>query len=126
MPKTKHDSVARQERAKRRLGTRNPVCCLCRETDWRCMEAHHIAGQAHHDNTVQICRNCHRKLSDAQKDHPATFADPKSMPEIIGYYLLGLADLLVLLVERLTEFGKWLIENTQTMSPGGSFDGAVS
>ena len=46
-----------------------PRCINCPEADVRCLEAHHIAGK-YDDTVVIVCRNCHRKLSDAQLDHP--------------------------------------------------------
>lgn len=113
MPKAQADPVAREERALRRLGTRKPVCCQCGESDWRCLEDHHVAGRAHHTDTVQICRNCHRKLSDAQKDHPAAMEGQDPKMATIGYVLVGLADFFKLLAERLMEFGLWLIEQAQ-------------
>jgi len=48
------------------------------------------------------------------------------MAETIGYYLLGLADFFRMLVERLTEFGKWLIENARALPAAGSVNGNAS
>ena len=106
--------LAKEKRRQNRLeklGTQRPVCCRCGEHDDRCLEAHHIAGRAYTDDTVIVCRNCHRKLSDAQKDHPQQWADDPSMLERIGHFLLGLADFFILLAKKLTEFGLWLIEH---------------
>jgi len=46
------------------------ACPFCGEDDPRCAEDHHIAGRKYDDMTVRVCRNCHRKLSDMQRDHP--------------------------------------------------------
>ena len=106
--------LAREKRKQSRLeklGTQRPVCCQCGERDDRCLEAHHIAGRAYADDTVIVCRNCHRKLSDAQNDHPhPTASDPATL-ERIGHLLLGLADFFILLAQKLTDFGLWLIEH---------------
>lgn len=96
-----------------KLGTQHPVCSLCGETDDRCLEAHHIAGRAYATDTVIVCRNCHRKLSDGQQDHPCRGTADSSMMEIIGRCLLGLADFCALLALKLSEFGLWLIENAE-------------
>lgn len=110
----KHESTTpeeRLERAYQRLGTRDPMCTTCEESDPRCLELHHIAGRKHHDDTVIQCRNCHRKLSDTQLGHPSPSASgPDAQLIIIGRFLLGLADWFALLVERLRDFGCWLIE----------------
>jgi hypothetical protein len=92
-----------------KLGTNEPRCGTCGETDWRCFEQHHVAGRKRDDFTVPICANCHRKVTDDQSDHPAF--DPNADPVLdrIGHFLLGLADLLRLIVEKLTEFGNALI-----------------
>ena len=110
------DVETRREAAYKRLGTRNPSCVSCAETDARCMELHHIAGQAQHDDLVTVCRNCHRKLSDAQYDRTETDAAHPTM-EVIGHYLVGIADLFRMLAERLAEFGEWLLASATMMAP---------
>ena len=78
----------RRQHALERLGTNTPCCEECGETDWRCLEAHHIAGRGFDNATVILCRNCHRKLSDEQKDHPPPVSSPPSQfDRIIHSYL---------------------------------------
>lgn len=100
----------RLERAHERLGTNAPQCIHCGENYAHCLEEHHIAGRAMHDDVVIMCRNCHRKLSDAQKDHPQPQSKSPHVLEVIGRYLLGVAELFRLIVERLDQFGRTLIE----------------
>lgn len=45
-----------------------------------------------------------------QRDHPAPITTPPTFLEVAGHYLLGLADMLKLVVERLIEFGNRMIE----------------
>ncbi len=108
----------RRQKALERLGTNTPRCVHCGESDYRCLEAHHIAGRAYDEETVVTCRNCHRKLSDSQKDHPNTPAgeDP-SLLDQIGHFLLGLADLFEMLMQKLREFGRLLIEGASLCPP---------
>ena len=120
MTATHTDLEARKERALRRLGTRNPICSACGESDWRCMERHHIASEGHHDDTALVCRNCHRKLSDHQHDHPADIAGRDASLATIGHYLVGLADLFRMIAESLLAFGRRLIEQAR---PEKSTDG---
>jgi hypothetical protein len=64
---------------------------------------------------VILCRNCHRKLTDAQKDHPKTpDVEPLTKEKQIGHFLLGLSDLLKLVAEKLRDFGAYLIQFPRT------------
>ena len=101
---------ARRRRALERLGTENPKCVFCPETDPLALELHHLEGQAFGNTMVIVCRNCHRKLSDRQKDHPEIIADPPDALESIAHFLLGLADLFELLVKKLREFARSAFE----------------
>ncbi|MBF34782.1 MAG: hypothetical protein CME85_14630 [Henriciella sp.] len=103
------DKEAREERALHRFGTDEPICICCEESDWRCLELHHLAGKDYAEDVAIVCRNCHRKLSDAQYDHLDPAADAVSQLEIIGRFLMGLADLFELLLERLRDYGAYLI-----------------
>jgi hypothetical protein len=85
-------------------------------SDWRCIEAHHIAGKAHHDQTTLLCRNCHRKATDDQKDHPADIGGQDVNLAMIGHYLMGLADLFRMIAETLLAFGKHLVATAQADS----------
>lgn len=106
-------NMAKERRKQNRLeklGSNNPVCGTCGEKDWRCLELHHVADFGRDETMVPICYNCHRKVSDDQKDHPKF--DPPANPHFdrIGHFLIGLADLLFLIIEKLREFGIFLIE----------------
>lgn len=101
----------RKQKALQRLGTTNPLCIICGENDWRCLELHH-EGQERFDSLMVIhCRNCHRKASDAQMEHPNSLSTTEPMMlERIGHVLLGLADFFELLIVKLRSFGNFLIE----------------
>jgi hypothetical protein len=98
------DPDRRRRRALQRLGTDNPICCGCPETNPHCLEQHHIAGQAFGTEVAIVCRNCHRKLSDAQDGHPTKLTVQPVTEERIGHFLLGLA-----FADRLIEFGTHLV-----------------
>ncbi|MBY0612138.1 MAG: hypothetical protein K2P80_08130 [Beijerinckiaceae bacterium] len=106
----------RRQRALDRLGSNTPRCMHCGECNPHCLEAHHIAGCAYDDETVIVCRNCHRKLSDKQKDHPGPASIPPDPLDRMGHFLLGLADLFRMLVGRLEEFGRDLIARAAKMA----------
>jgi len=107
------DKEDRLEQHYRRLGTHEPRCVICGQTDPRCLERHHIAGRKYHSDTVIVCRNCHSMLSDDQLDHRTTGGQPPPRKlTVIGLFLLGLCALLALIVQRLREFGYWLIDES--------------
>lgn len=100
----------RKQRRLEKLRSNSPLCGECGEADWRCLELHHVADFGCDDGTVILCRNCHRKVSDDQKEHPAFDPAADPMLHAIGRFLLGLADLLRLAIDKLTIFGVALIE----------------
>ena len=106
------DVIARERRKQKRLdalGSNDPHCGICGEPDWRTLELHHVAGRHHDAEMVPLCRNCHRKVTDDQKDHPAFNPTADPMFASIGHFLLGLADMLRIIIVKLTEFGLALI-----------------
>lgn len=109
---------ARRQRRLEKLGTNDPRCGVCGEKDYRCLELHHVAGRRWDDQMVAICRNCHQKVTDDQKEHPRF--TPASDPALdsIGHFLFGLADLLRLIVEKLAVFGTVLIERASAPVAG--------
>ncbi len=92
MKKNPSSSLAlerRKQKALSRLDTDHPTCNLCSETDWRCLELHHVGQKAYDDLPVIVCRNCHRKASDLQADHPQPLpVESPDRPECIGHTLL--------------------------------------
>lgn len=103
----------RERAAKRRLGSEHPICATCGMDDWTCLEAHHIAGAAFDDMTATICRNCHRNLTDRQKNHPQQMLGPHDFDETLAHILLGLADFFELIIGKLREFSRQLIERVK-------------
>ena len=104
----------RRQKAMARIGLANPCCPGCGETDPNCFEKHHIAGRTYHAQVQPLCLCCHRKVTCRQKDHPAQVSSPPSLLEVVGHYLLGLADMLLLVAQSLIAFGKDLIAEART------------
>ena len=113
LDKTEIAKAQREQRRLEALGTADPHCGQCGMNDWRCLELHHVADHDRDDTTVIICRNCHRQRSEDQKDHPAGYVVHDPMSDTIGHVLLGLADLLASIINRLREFGLALIVRAQ-------------
>ena len=100
----------RRQSALERLRSNRPVCVVCGEGDPIVQELHHFAGKNFDPLTGPICRNCHRKLSDRQKDEPGKIYEQPHPLEIIAHFLMGLAAFFALLIEKLEEFAAILIE----------------
>jgi hypothetical protein len=108
------DSEDRRQQKLRRLGTQNPVCVVCGEADTDTLERHHIAGRQNNQDLAIVCANCHRKLSDRQRNRVPPFnLHSHRRRQEIGYYLIGLADLLELTAKSLRRFGTWLVGERQ-------------
>ncbi len=99
-----------------RLGTNNSRCVVCGENDPSCLELHHLRGRKFGDELVAVCRNCHRKLSDTQKDHPKPLGSEPSFEECLAHFLLGIADLLELLVRKFRELAQQLLAKLSASS----------
>jgi len=84
---------ARIQGAYRRLGTSTPACSICGEDNPFCLEKHEPGGRKHSDLSVIICRNCHRKLEDARRDHLPPIWTPPDPVESLSKALQGEADL---------------------------------
>ena len=110
MTNDKFRSERRKQTRLEKLGTNEPRCGVCGENDWRCMELHHDAGQKNDPRTVIACANCHRKVTDMQKDHPAIVIGADPLLAAAGSLMLGLADMLSLIIAKLYEFGQALID----------------
>jgi len=110
-----NDADLRWAKAENRLGGKTQ-CVICGEDNPHCLELHHLAGKAYGDDLVCICRNCHRKLSDDQRDHPNSAGEPTRL-EQIGRLLMGIGDLLVALGAQLKAIGEELFD--VCLIPGG-------
>lgn len=103
-----NDQEARKQKRLRQLGTDTPACVVCGHDRWNALELHHLSGQAYGDQLVIVCRNCHRELSDPS-DNSACPKNPSQL-EQIGHLLIGLAQFLILLANRLLEAGRTLLD----------------
>ena len=101
------DAQLRRSKARRRVGP-GAQCSICGEDDPRYLELHHLAGQAYDEAVVPVCRNCHRKLSDDQIDHPNT--DSPERNHVLARLLMGIGDLLVALGRELKQIGQELFD----------------
>jgi hypothetical protein len=102
----------RRERAARRISA-GSVCVACGEADPAVLkggrsliEAHHIAGSANDRATAaDVCLNCHRRLTNAQRDVGVSLAEDPSrtlLERVVGW-VRGLAVFCQHLADRLLD-----------------------
>lgn len=109
MDDKKKRKAKRQRDALVRLGEANPACPICGEDNPRCLELHEPGGRRYNKMSVPICRNCHRKLSDDQRDHPKGEFRPPDPFERLAHALLGEADLFAQLCEKRRQDAEMLL-----------------
>jgi len=118
MTKKAKDNTADCERRKQsrlhKLGTNAPHCATCGIDDWRVIQEHHPDTRKHDDLTVLLCANHHCIVTDDQKDHPKQQEDCDELLYRIGNFLLGLADMLKLILERLYDYGNALVQRANS------------
>jgi hypothetical protein len=115
---TSINETKRREADFRRLRTRTPVCLSCGYSDHpAALEFAHIAPRKFHDDGGVLCSNCHREQSDQEKDfsYEPTTGNPRM--EIIGRYLLAVAEWLKRIADTFISFGEWLLEQAEHVLP---------
>jgi hypothetical protein len=123
MDDAQYQGERRRQARLERLRCNDPVCLFCPENDPACLEIHHLAGETFGDDTIIVCRNCHRKLSDKQQDHPPIVPGSPTSLGCQGRLLLGISDAFELLkapaqlVELIREAGSHLIDYGQAFRP---------
>lgn len=120
----RHEDEDKHERRKQsrlhKLGTNNPRCAICGKADWRVIEEHHPDTRKRDDLVVLVCANDHRILTHDQKDHPSELPGGDPFLASVGNFLLGLADMLRMVIDRLYEFGLELLQRANAESPAAA------
>jgi hypothetical protein len=116
------DAYERRKQSRlHKLGTNTPHCATCGNSDWRVIEEHHPDSRRRDKLVVLLCANDHRIVTNNQKDHPPGINGCDPFLLSVGNFLLGLADLFAIIIERLYEFGETLITraNEVALKPEG-------
>lgn len=87
----------RIEMRRKALGSDNPCCFYCGESNIACLEIEHPVGREHDKTFTRIvCRNCHRKLEVRRDVAKLTKNGQRQTPETeresFCNYILRLAD----------------------------------
>src|SRR4051794_16408142 len=103
------DYERRRQSRLHKIGTNTPRCAICGDPDWRVIEEHHPDTRKRDHLVVLLCANHHRLVTDDQKDHPSENPECDELLVRIGNFILGLADMLALIIDRLYEYGNALV-----------------
>lgn len=108
----------RREKDFQLLRTRNPICLTCGYMKHpAAMEFSHLAPRKFHDDGGVQCCNCHREVSDPEKDFSYAPVTGNPMMETIARYLLALSEWLTRIGLTLAEFGEWLLGQAEHVLP---------
>jgi hypothetical protein len=83
---------------------------VCAEKRIWCLQLDHVAGLKYDDICSPLCRNCHADRTFLQGLEPPEGENPTNVFEVIGRWLLGIATYFEMLIEKLWQFGEFLIE----------------
>jgi hypothetical protein len=97
-------------RKERLAGIHNEVCIGCARDLVEGKEDDHIVGRKHGDLVWPLCIDCHRERTELQREEPPPTDTPRNVFEIIGRWLLSVAEYFELMCETFRRFGKFLIE----------------
>ena len=110
------DQERRKQARSHKLGTNHPRCATCGNSDWRVIEEHHPDTRKRDNLVVLLCANHHRLVTDDQKDHCSGLEGSDPFLVSVGNFLLGFADMLRIILDRLYEFGNELIARSNLIA----------
>ena len=93
----------------RLAGYPDPKCVACGDDRIWHLELDHIAGEKHDDTCSPLCSNCHADRTFLQRLQPNGADNPMNVFEVIGRWLLGIAEWFELIRDKLYQFGEFLI-----------------
>jgi hypothetical protein len=102
--------AAVKSKKERLAGIHNEVCVGCGGDLAAGKEDDHIAGRKHDDLVWPLCPRCHHTRSELQREEPPPTTNPRNVFEVIGRWLLSVAEYFELMCETFRRFGKYLIE----------------
>jgi hypothetical protein len=107
--------AAVKNKKERLAGIHNQVCVACGCDLAAGKEDDHIIGRKHGDLVWPLCapKSCHQKRSELQREEPPPTDNPRNALEVIGRWLLSVAEYFELMCETFRLFGQWLIERAR-------------
>jgi hypothetical protein len=104
-----HRAAVRNKK-ERLSGIHNKVCLGCSCDLAQGKEDDHPTGRKHGDLVWPLCIPCHHKRSELQREEPPPTDNPRNVLEVIGRWLLSVAEYFELMCETFRRFGEFLIE----------------
>jgi hypothetical protein len=92
------------------LGIKTEACPICGSDDVSTFQFDHVAGRKHHDQEWPLCETCHQERTSMQREEPPPSDNPRNVFEVIGRWLLGVAEYFEMLIRNLRKYGEFLIE----------------
>jgi hypothetical protein len=104
--------AAVKNRKIRLSGIHNEVCLGCGCDLAQGKEDDHMAGCKHSDVVWPLCapKSCHHRRSELQREEPPPTDNPRNVFEVIGRWLLSVAEYFELMCDTFRRFGEFLIE----------------
>ena len=102
--------AAVKNKKERLSGIHNEICVGCGCDLDQGKEDDHLTGRKHGDLVWALCLSCHHKRSELQREEPPPTDNPRSVLEVIGRWLLSVAEYFELMCETFRRFGAFLIE----------------
>jgi hypothetical protein len=102
--------AAVKNKKERLFGIHNEICLGCGRDLALGKEDDHIIGRKHGDLVWPLCLDCHHKRSELQREEPPSTPNPRNAVEVIGRWLLSVAEYFEFICETFRRFGEFLIE----------------
>ena len=102
--------AAVKNKKERLAGVHNEVCLGCGRDLAAGKEDDHMIGRKHGDRVWPLCLPCHHKRNELQREEPPPTGNPRNVLEVIGRWLLSVAEYFELMCETFRRFGGFLIE----------------
>jgi hypothetical protein len=106
-----HRAAVRNKK-ERLSGIHNEVCLGCGCDLAQGKEDDHMAGRKHSEVVWPLCapKSCHHRRSELQREEPPPTNNPRNVFEVIGRWLLSVAEYFELMCDTFRRFGAFLIE----------------
>ena len=102
--------AAVKSKKERLSGIHNEVCIGCGCDLANGKEDDHIIGRKHGDLVWPLCLPCHHKRTELQREEPPPTGNPLNVFEVVGRWLLSVAEYFELMCETFRRIGQFLIE----------------
>jgi hypothetical protein len=101
--------AAVKNKKERLRGAHDEVCLGCGRDLSQGEEDDHMIGRKHGDRVWPLCVACHHRRSELQREEPPPTDHPRNVLEVIGRWLLSVAEYFELMCDTLRRFGEYLI-----------------